>query len=200
MSAVVGRDEAVRLLIAGEVVAVPTDTVYGLGASLEHADAVAEIFLMKHRPSAVALPVLVDALSSIERLGVTWPPIARALSDAFWPGALTIVVDAVPELARRVGGESDTVGFRLPDDALLREVLTEAGPLVVSSANQHASSPCHTVEQVLEVFGESEALKAVLDGGERAGEVSTVIQVQGDAWRILREGAITADQIARALA
>lgn len=200
MSAVVGRDEAVRLLIAGRVVAVPTDTVYGLAASLERADAVAEIFLMKRRPSAVALPVLVDAISSIEGLGVTMPLIARKLSDAFWPGALTIVVDVSPELARRVGGEDDTVGFRLPDDALLREVLTKTGPLVVSSANEHAASPCHNVKQVLAVFGESKTLKAVLDGGERAGEVSTVVQVRGDAWLILREGAINTDQVARVLA
>jgi len=111
---VVDRDEAVRLLNAGGVVAVPTDTVYGLAASLEHDDAIAHIFSMKHRPSAVALPVLVGATSSIEGLGVTWLPIARTLSDAFWPGALTIVVDVPRELARRVGSGEDTVGFRLP--------------------------------------------------------------------------------------
>jgi tRNA threonylcarbamoyl adenosine modification protein (Sua5/YciO/YrdC/YwlC family) len=200
MNTVVGRDEAVRLLRAGGVVAVPTDTVYGLAASLDYADAGAEIFSMKRRPSTVALPVLVDSVASIERLGVTLPRIARTLSDAFWPGALTIVVDVPLELARRVGGEGDTIGFRLPDDELLREVLAKTGPLVVSSANEHAAPPCHNVEQVLTVFGESETLKAVLDGGERAGEVSTVVQVQGDALRILREGAIGSDEVRRVLA
>ncbi|MHB8379179.1 MAG: L-threonylcarbamoyladenylate synthase [Acidimicrobiales bacterium] len=199
MIAVVGPDGAARLLIAGGVVAVPTDTVYGLAASLERADAVAAIFSMKRRPSTVALPVLVDAVASIEGMGVTWSLIARKLSDAFWPGALTIVVDVPLELARRVGGEGDTAGFRLPDDALLREVLTMTGPLVVSSANEHAAPPCHNVEQLLTVFGESRALEAVLNGGERAGEVSTVVQVRGDAWQILREGAINAAQLARIL-
>jgi tRNA threonylcarbamoyl adenosine modification protein (Sua5/YciO/YrdC/YwlC family) len=200
MSVVVGRDEAAGLLNAGGVVAVPTDTVYGLAASLESADAIAQIFSMKRRPSAVALPVLVDATLSIDRLGVTWQLIARKLSDAFWPGALTIVMDVPHGLARRVGNDVDTVGFRLPDDELLLEVLRQTGPLVVSSANEHGESPCHNVKEVLAVFGESETLKAVLDGGERGGDVSTVVQVHESEWQILRHGAVNADEVARVLA
>jgi L-threonylcarbamoyladenylate synthase len=200
MSIVVDRDEAVRLLNEGGVVAVPTDTVYGLAASLEHDDAIAKVFSMKRRPSTVALPILVGAISSIEILGVTLPPNARKLSDAFWPGALTIVVDVPSELARRVGSGIDTVGFRLPDDELLREVLAQTGPLVVSSANEHSVPPCHNAAEVLAVFGETETLDAVLDGGERAGDVSTVVQVHENEWQILRDGAIKADEVGRVLA
>jgi L-threonylcarbamoyladenylate synthase len=200
MIAAVGRDETVRLLNAGGVVALPTDTVYGLAASLESVDAIAQLFSMKRRPSAVALPVLVDSILSIERLGVTWPADARKLSDAFWPGALTIVVDVPPELARRVGSDVDTVGFRLPDDELLREVLTQTGPLAVSSANEHAEPPCQSVAEVLAVFGESETLAAVLDGGERTGGVSTVVRVHDNEWQILRHGVVNADDVTRVLA
>ena len=200
MTVVVDRDEAVRLLTAGDVVAVPTDTVYGLAASLEREDAVAQIFSMKHRPSSVALPVLVDALSTIERLGVTLSPLARKLSEAFWPGALTIVMDAPTELARRVGSRADTVGFRVPDDELLRQVLAQTGPLVVSSANEHSAAPCHSEEEVLAAFGDADMLKAVLDGGDRSGIVSTVIHVHDDEWTILREGAIDVNDVLRVLA
>ncbi|HEV3187181.1 MAG TPA: L-threonylcarbamoyladenylate synthase [Acidimicrobiales bacterium] len=200
MTVIVDRNEAVRLLTAGDVVAVPTDTVYGLAASLERDVAVAQIFSMKHRPSSVALPVLVDTLSTIERMGVTLSPLARKLSEAFWPGALTIVMDAPSELARRVGSHVDTVGFRVPNDELLRQVLAQTGPLVVSSANEHSASPCHSVEQVLAVFGDADTLKAVLDGGERSGVVSTVVQVHDDGWQLLREGAIDENDVSRVLA
>jgi tRNA threonylcarbamoyl adenosine modification protein (Sua5/YciO/YrdC/YwlC family) len=200
MSAVVDVDEAVRLLLVGGVVAVPTDTVYGLAASLEHVDAIAQIFSIKRRPGSTALPVLVDTISSIDGLGVTWPAAARRLSDAFWPGALTIVVDVPSGLARRVGSQGDTVGFRLPNDVLLRDVLSRTGPLAVSSANEHAEPPCHNANEVLAVFGASEVSVAILDGGERSGEVSTVVRVQGSEWQILREGAVSSKDVARALA
>lgn len=200
MSVVVGPDDAVLILNAGGVVAVPTDTVYGLAASLGSRDAIAQIFSMKRRPSAVALPVLVESTASIEALGVTWPPIARKLSDAYWPGALTIVVDVPAALARLVGSGVDTAGFRLPDDELLREVLVQTGPLAVSSANEHAQQPCHSAQEVLAVFGESETLEGVLDGGTRVGDVSTVVHVFENEWRVLRSGAVHADDVARVLA
>jgi tRNA threonylcarbamoyl adenosine modification protein (Sua5/YciO/YrdC/YwlC family) len=200
VTVIVDADEAVRLLNEGAVVAVPTDTVYGLAASLERDDAVERIFSMKRRPHSVALPVLVDAPSTIERLGVTLSPLARRLGDAFWPGALTLVVDAPSELARRVGSRVDTVGIRVPNDDVLREVLSRTGPLVVSSANEHAASPCHSAQEVLAVFALVETLTAVLDGGERSGVVSTVIQVHDDEWQILRDGALSADDVSRVLA
>jgi L-threonylcarbamoyladenylate synthase len=195
MTKVVGRDEAVQLLRDGVVVAVPTDTVYGVAASLLDDDAIAQIFLMKRRPVTVALPVLVDSRASIEALGVTWPEKAQRLSDAFWPGALTIVVDVTHELALRVRSNSDSVGFRIPNDTQLLEVLEATGPLVVSSANEHGLSPCHSVGDVLGTFGEHQLLEAVLDGGERRGDVSTVIAIHDDSWRILRHGAVSDDAI-----
>jgi L-threonylcarbamoyladenylate synthase len=195
MTKVVSRDEAVQLLQSGVVVAVPTDTVYGVAATLLNDDAIAKIFLMKRRPVTVALPVLVDSRASIEALGVAWPEMAQRLSDALWPGALTIVVDVAHELALRVRSSSDSVGFRIPNDAQLLDVLLATGPLVVSSANDHGATPCHSVDDILATFGEHQLLQAVLEGGERRGEVSTVVAIHDDSWRILRHGAISDDEI-----
>jgi L-threonylcarbamoyladenylate synthase len=130
---------------------------------------------------------------------VSWPAAARQLSDAFWPGALTIVVAVDPSLAQLVGGTSSTVGFRMPNDELLLEVLARTGPLVVSSANEHSKEPCHSVDDVVRTFSTSEQLGGVLDAGVRIGEVSTVVALEGATWRVVREGAIAHSEIARVL-
>jgi tRNA threonylcarbamoyl adenosine modification protein (Sua5/YciO/YrdC/YwlC family) len=180
------------------VVALPTDTVYGVGASLAHGEAVASLFLLKNRPSGVPLPVLVHALSPIQEIDVEWIERAQRLSEEFWPGPLTIVVPASHELAQMLGGSSDTVGVRVPDDELLLSVLRECGPLAVSSANTHGADPCQSAEEVLQALA-GEYLVGVLDGGERRGEVSTVVEVGESSWQVLREGAISADRIASVL-
>ncbi|HWD95661.1 MAG TPA: L-threonylcarbamoyladenylate synthase [Acidimicrobiales bacterium] len=196
MTDVVGTEEAIARLQRGAVVAVPTDTVYGLAATLEHADA---LFHLKRRPTSVALPVLVGSREAIDALGVSWPETAGRLGDAFWPGALTIVVAVDPTLAASVGG-GGTVGFRIPRDEVLLRILNECGPLAVSSANEHGESPCQSVEQVLEALGSNELLDAVLDGGVRGGNVSTVVEITQDSWKILRAGSITDEAIERVLA
>jgi L-threonylcarbamoyladenylate synthase len=199
MTDVIGPDQAIARLRRGVVVAVPTDTVYGLAASLEHAGAVETLFRLKRRPTSVALPVLVDAREAIDALGVEWPERAVRLSDALWPGPLTIVVAVAAEFARSVGG-SGSIGFRIPRDEVLLRVLNECGPLAVSSANEHGEPPCQSVEQVLAALGSNELLSAVLDGGERNGEVSTVVEITQGSWRILRAGSISTEEIERVLA
>ena len=198
MTQIVDRDDAVRLLCAGSVVAVPTDTVYGVAASLAHGEAVASLFRVKDRPSGVPLPVLVHALSPIQEVDVEWSDLAQRLSEEFWPGPLTIVVPASHELAVMLGGTLDTAGLRVPDDELLLSVLRECGPLAVSSANTHGVEPCHSAHEVLQALA-GEHLAGVLDGGERRRAVSTVVEVDETSWRVLREGAISAARIADAL-
>jgi tRNA threonylcarbamoyl adenosine modification protein (Sua5/YciO/YrdC/YwlC family) len=198
MTRIVERDEAVRLLNVGSVVAVPTDTVYGLAASLAHRDAVASLFVLKGRPANVPLPVLVHAMNPIQEIDVEWNAYAQRLAQEYWPGALTIVVPASHEVALLVGGSGDSVGVRVPNDELLLSVLRECGPLAVSSANTHGSSPCHSAQDVLRVLG-GEHLAGVLDGGERQGQVSTVVEVNDTSWRVLREGAISNEHIAQVL-
>jgi tRNA threonylcarbamoyl adenosine modification protein (Sua5/YciO/YrdC/YwlC family) len=198
MTVLVERDDAVRLLRDGATVAVPTDTVYGVAASLAYPEAVAALFLLKGRPSGVPLPVLVHALSPMQEIDVEWNERAQRLSEEFWPGPLTIVVPASHELALLLGGTLDTIGVRVPDDELLLSVLRECGPLAVSSANTHGAEPCHSAEEVLGALA-GEYLAAVLDGGERRGEVSTVVEVDDTSWRVLREGAISSARITVAL-
>lgn len=199
MTRVFDSDEAVRVLARGGIVALPTDTVYGVAASLRHPDAVATLFRLKHRPDAVAVPVLVDDFTQIERLSVHWPEAARRLSVVYWPGSLTIVVSVPDDLARLVGGETGTAGFRIPDDAALREILAKTGPLALSSANEHGESPCHNVEEVLAAFVGRDELEGVVDGGERSGRVSTVVDLSDSSWRLVRQGAIGADDLGHIL-
>jgi tRNA threonylcarbamoyl adenosine modification protein (Sua5/YciO/YrdC/YwlC family) len=198
MTRIVDRDEAIRLLLNGDVVAVPTDTVYGVGASLAQSDAVASLFLLKNRPSSLPLPVLLSSRSAVDELDLAWSERARRLAEEFWPGALTIVVPASRELALSVGGYSDTIGVRVPNDELLLSLLRECGPLAVSSANAHGEIPCHSAQEVLAALA-GDRLAAVLDGGERRGEVSTVVEVNETSWRVLRDGAISAERIAATL-
>ena len=189
---------AVILLRDGAVVALPTDTVYGVAASLAHPSALAALFDLKRRPGNVALPVLVDGVAQIEGLGVTWSARAARLSDALWPGALTIVVPAPVALARRVGSTGASVGFRCPGDAALRQLLTHTGPLAVSSANEHGEPPCTTAAEVRATFADR-PLADVLDGGVRDGAVSTVVELLEGSWRVRREGAVARDVLAHLL-
>jgi L-threonylcarbamoyladenylate synthase len=199
MTGLIERDEAVRFLRAAAIVAVPTDTVYGVAASLVHPVAVKRLFEIKRRPTTTALPILIDSLGSIELLGVTWPSGAERLSEAFWPGALTIVVAVPHELAALVGSTRDTGGFRIPNHALLREVLIDVGPLAVSSANDHGEVPCRRAAEVIDVFAGRDGLVGVLDGAEGTGEVSTVVEVDEATWRVLRQGSISREDLAIAL-
>src|ERR1019366_4642630 len=123
-----------------DVVAVPTDTVYGVAARLEDATAVARLFVVKSRASDVALPVLVGSERDVAGLDVDWPEAARLLARNFWPGALTIVVPAEARIARVVGADH-TLGLRAPRHRELAAIITRCGPLAVTSANQHGESP-----------------------------------------------------------
>jgi len=199
MIEIIDVDTAADLLLRGKVVALATDTVYGVAASLAHPDAVQSLFALKERPDSKPLPVLAHSVEQIEAYGVMWPLLARRLARKFWPGALTIVV-AVPErIARTVGSTTMSAGFRVPDDAQLLAVLKRCGALCVTSANIHGEPPCESASQVQSAFRDRDELAGVVDGGERHGEVSTVVEVHDDQWRIVRHGAIGEDEIAAVL-
>lgn len=200
MVRIINVEVAIATLDGGGIVALPTDTVYGLAGEVSHAAAVETIFTLKDRPRTMALPVLVDSIGQIAYLGATWNDETQKLADAFWPGALTIVVTVPHDLATLLGSENDTVGFRIPDDDVVRRMIAVIGPLAVSSANLHGGRPCHSAFEVRDVFASKGELAAVVDGGERSGEVSTVVDMTGESWRILREGAISASAIASLLA
>ena len=188
---------ALDALQHGGVVAVPTDTVYGVAASLAHREAVARLFRVKSRPSHVALPVLVGSESDVEGLALTWDEDARRLAERFWPGALTVIVPAPGALASVVGAR-DSVGVRQPDLAMLTEVLAQTGPLAVTSANEHGRPPCTSVEDV-RCASWGDALAGVLDGGSRDAVVSTVVDLSGEGWRIRRLGAVSREALVEVL-
>ncbi len=193
-------EEAVEALDAGGVVAVPTDTVYGLAARLDRPAAIAAVFALKRRPASVALPVLVARPEDLGPLGVALGPLGERLAERYWPGALTLVVRAPEELAGRVHAAGGTLGVRVPADPPVRALLERTGPLAVTSANEHGEPPCTSAEDVAACFTGRDGLAGVLDGGTRAAAVSSVVEVTGPSAVVVREGALSAAAIAAALA
>jgi L-threonylcarbamoyladenylate synthase len=186
---------AAALLRAGELVAIPTETVYGLAADATNEQAVAKIFRAKGRPSTNPLIVHVADASIARRYCSVWPDHAERLTDAFWPGPLTIVLskaDSIPDL---VTAGKDTVGLRAPDHPLTLELLRAFdGPLAAPSANRSNRISPTAADHVRDEL--ADAVSLILDGGTcRVGIESTVIDLCTDTPTILRPGAITRDMI-----
>jgi len=192
---------AARAVAAGGVIAFPTDTVYGLGASLWRPDAIARLYALKGRPDEKALPVLLADTARWADVASDASAAALRLMDSFWPGALTIVLPRRPEVPDAVGPLTSTIALRVPAHAALRRVLARTGPLASSSANRSGQPPLMTAEQTRIELGQGLAL--ALDGGALpARPPSTVVDATGTGPEpvILRQGAITAGEIARVLA
>ena len=190
-------DEVAAILLAGGVVVIPTDTVYGVAARVADPEAVARLFAIKKRPTSVALPVFVENLEGVVDAGGRLPAAAQTLAHAFWPGALTLVIPALASMAERVGASESTIGFRLPDDDFVQELVVRTGPLAVTSANEHGEAPMTSDDAVREGFADAD-VDAFVNGGVRNGVVSTVVRCRDDGYEILRVGAISADEIAAA--
>ena len=192
-------DELVGIMRGGGLVAVPTETVYGLAGNGLDEKAVAEIYEVKGRPEVKPLSLMVHDAASMERYCENVPPQAYTLAKNFWPGPLTIVMKAkpcVPEIVR-AGGE--TVGLRCPDHPLTLELLEKSGvPFAAPSANPSGEPSPKNADSVLKYFDGK--IDAVLDGGECGiGCESTLIDLSRTPYRILRQGALPADEIADAL-
>ena len=190
-------DEAVQLLRAGDLIGLPTETVYGLAADARSEPAVARIFALKGRPATNPLIVHVADAATARRYAAAWPAVADKLATAFWPGPLTIVVAkaaAIPSIVTAGGG---TVGLRVPAHPLALELLQAFdGPVAAPSANRSNHVSPTTAAHVRDEFGD--AVPVVLDGGPcTVGIESTVVDVSSRGWRVLRPGAITAEQIER---
>lgn len=181
-------------LSGGSVVVLPTDTVYGLAASLSCPSAVAAIFDVKGRPPGLALPVLVHGVEGLDAVVSGWPPPATALAARFWPGPLTLVVPARPGVGALLGGDGVTVGVRCPDHDLVRSVARACGPLAVTSANRHGEPPCRSAAEVLSSLGDS-VVTTVVDGGACDGVPSTVVGCLGREVECLREGGLAWEAI-----
>jgi L-threonylcarbamoyladenylate synthase len=170
------------------VVAVPTDTVYGLAARIDRPDAIAAVFAAKARPAGLALPVLIGRWRQVPEVAGVWSHNASMIASRFWPGPLTVVVPAVDGLGERLGSEG-TVGLRCPQYRSVQALCRDAGPLAVTSANPHGVPPCTTAAEVVEAFDAAE-VAVVLDGGRCDGEPSTVVDCTVEPPVCLREGGV----------
>lgn len=191
--------EAARILTRGGVVAFPTDTVYGLGADARNPDAVRRVFDIKGRPPDSPLPLLLGDIAQVPAIAQDLTPTALCLAERFWPGALTLVVPAIPPYSPALV-QDGFIGLRIPDDPFcLRLIERFKGPITGTSANLTGLPPCMTGEEVRKQLGRK--VDYILDAGRAGGGLpSTVLKVSGDEVTILREGAIPADAIHAALA
>lgn len=192
-------DAAVTALQAGELVIVPTDTVYGIAADAFDKGAVAGLLAAKGRGRAMPPPVLISNVATLDALATRIPDWARTLVEELWPGALTIVLHQQPSLQWDLGEARQTVAVRIPDSDILRQIIDRVGPLATSSANRTTKPAATNADQAEEMLGKM--VKAILDGGESpVGEASTIVSATGDEPKILREGAISIDRINEILA
>jgi L-threonylcarbamoyladenylate synthase len=189
-----GLDAAADAIARGELVLLPTDTVYGVAADAFTPTAVTGLLAAKNRGRAMPVPVLIGEASTLGGLVLDLPDSARLLAEAFWPGGLTLVVEHAPSLAWDLGDAEGTVAVRLPDDDLTRDLLRRTGPLAVSSANRSGRPAATTAQQADEQLGERAAV--VLDGGPRASSAaSTIVDCTAPTPRVLRVGAIPVDRL-----
>jgi tRNA threonylcarbamoyl adenosine modification protein (Sua5/YciO/YrdC/YwlC family) len=153
-------EQAAEALAAGEVVGIPTDTVYGLAVDPFRPDAVARVFALKARSTSVALPVLVGAWDQVELIAGTLPESARFLADRHWPGALTLVVPRSEGFTADLGGPESppvTVGVRWPAHPVVEALCAVSGPLAVTSANRHGQPPFTVAQQVASAFSQADS-------------------------------------------
>jgi len=182
----------------GELVVVPTDTVYGLAADAFQPEAVRRLVEAKGRTLAAPPPVLVPGIPTLDALAEHVPDEVRALVAEFWPGPLTVIVAARSSLEWDLGETRGTVALRMPDDRIALELLSETGPLAVSSANRTGEPPARTGAAALEALGD--AVAVVLDDGARGELASTIVDASSldlpeGRLRILREGVVPRDAI-----
>lgn len=193
-------DDALNVLNGGGLVVFPTDTVYGVGASVRHPEAVAKLYVAKGRPLERAIPVLVSGESSVENLTSDVPDSARKLIQQFWPGPLTIVLPAAEWLPEEIVRDTGCVGLRMPDHPVALALIERSGgALATTSANRSGAPETWTAESAAAQIGDR--VELVLDGGDAPGGVpSTVVRVESDGrWVILREGAVSPQAISDAL-
>jgi L-threonylcarbamoyladenylate synthase len=195
---IVDRDRGIQAAIdavsSGDLVVLPTDTVYGIGADAFKAWSVTNLLNTKGRGRHMPPPVLVGSRHTLDGLVLRLPTVARDLVEAFWPGALTIVVEQAPSLQWDLGDTGGTVAVRMPLHPVALEVLRKTGPMAVSSANLTGQPAATTAAEARDQL--SYKVSVYLEAGECPNPVpSTIVDVTGDVPRLLRAGAISIDQL-----
>ena len=189
-----GVQAAVTAIQSGDLVVMPTDTVYGIAADAFSPMAVNLLLAAKGRGRDLPVPVLVGSWRTLDGLVDELGPLARRMVEAFWPGPLTIVVRAAPSLQWDLGETRGTVAVRMPSQPVALDVLTQTGPLAVSSANRSGLPPAVEVAEAQRQLGDS--VRVYLDGGPVGDPVpSTIVDLTGDRARVLRSGALDVERL-----
>ncbi len=189
-----GLEQAAQAARRGALVVLPTDTVYGLGTDAFAADGVAALLAAKGRGRDMPVPVLVGSPRTIAGLTFGVPSVAHALVEAFWPGGLTLVVRQAPSLVWDLGDTDGSVALRMPLHPVAIELLTEVGPMAVSSANRSGEPPAATADEAQAGLGD--AVAVYLDGGPSGAPVpSTIVDLTGEVPTVLRTGAVGLDDL-----
>lgn len=189
---------AVDAILDGQLIVLPTDTVYGIAADAFKPDAVQRLLDAKGRGRDMPPPVLISAVETLDALATSVGETGRALCEKFWPGALTVICHAQTSLMWDLGETKGTVALRVPDHEQTRELLSRTGPLAVSSANVSGKPAATDVYDAERQLGES--VRVYLDGGPVVDDPdnalpSTIVDLTGDVPRIVRLGAISLDQL-----
>ncbi len=188
-------DRYINLLKSGEVVAFPTETVYGLGADAKNPDAVKKIFEIKGRPSDNPLIVHISDKKQAKYFALEISDDAHKLMDAFWPGPLTLIFKKKPQVLDIITAGLDTIALRWPKHPLSQQLIALAGPVVAPSANSSGKPSPTKAEHVKEDFGDD--FPVVNAGETEIGLESTVLDITSEPYTIYRPGAVSADEISR---
>jgi tRNA threonylcarbamoyl adenosine modification protein (Sua5/YciO/YrdC/YwlC family) len=186
----IALDSAATAVRSGELVVLPTDTVYGIGADAFDSSAVNALLAAKGRGRDMPVPVLIGSWSTLDGLVSGVPKRTRKLIEAFWPGGLTLVVEHAPSLSWDLGDARGTVAVRMPLHPVAIELLEMTGPMAVSSANRSGQPAATTVGEAKVQLGDSVSI--YLDGGPvEIGVASSIVDVTGEVPVLLREGALS---------
>ena len=188
-------EKAVQYLKNGGVVAIPTDTLYGLAADVFNTTALNRIFAIKGRPDDLALPVLVNGWNQLNRMAENLPPAAEKLVERFWPGGLTLVVKKAPDVPDRLTAGVATVAVRMPDHEVPITLISRlGGPITGTSANISGGPDLISLVELIDQMGNR--VDYVLEcGPEPKGTASTVVDITSNTPILLRKGAIPFDQV-----
>lgn len=187
---------AVQAIGNRELIVLPTDTVYGVGADAFSPQAVAVLLAAKGRSRQSPPPVLIGSIQVLDALATDLPDTGRDLAHHFWPGALTLIFNAQPSLSWDLGETHGTVALRQPDDTLAQQILQNTGPLAVSSANRHGQAAATSIDEAQQALGQSISVY-INDGQRNSQQASTIVDCTVTPHRVLRSGAITIEELRR---
>ena len=190
---------AANLIRRGELVAIPTDTFYGIAADPFNLAAVDQIYRVKGRPETRALPILVNSVAQAISLSLDVPYTFHKLAAKFWPGPLTLLVEASTQIPRKITANTGNVALRWPKSAVVSAIIDAVqGPITGTSGNISGLPACATAVELLEQMGDR--LPLIIDAGETPGNLaSTIVKLEGDDWTVMREGVISEELIRAAV-